>query len=253
MPDTPAGAAALAQAFDAVARVHRLMSAHDPESDLGRMGRARAGLVVPVHPWTWRVLAAARSVAKMSGGAFDPVAVASGGRATWCDLVPNSDRRSVRCRRRLRVDLGGIAKGFAVDQAVRTLRRAGLDTGLVNAGGDLRGFGAREWPVHVRDACHPGRLLPIGSFMNRAVATSAPYFSAHRVAGRDTSALMHPGTGSCATGEVSVTVLAPTAMIADALTKVVLFAEPARFEALLRRFRAHAIVQQPEWRASRAI
>ncbi len=239
------------RAFAVIARVHELMSAHDPDSDVGRIGTARAGAVVRVNPWTWRVLAATRRFAEISGGAFDPISVASEGRACWRDLVPQADRRSVRCRCRLRVDLGGIAKGFAVDQAVHVLRRAGLAWGLVNAGGDLRAFGSRTWPIHVRHAAAPGKFIHAGDIANAAVATSAPYFSQRREHRRTVSALLDPRDRHFVTGAASATVFAPTALAADALTKVVLLVAPASVEPILRRQRARAWLQtnqKPELR-----
>ena len=243
VPAGSRGVAALARAFAAVARVHALMSAHDPASDLGRIGAARARTIVRVDPWTWRVLAAARRFAAESGGAFDPVAAAGEGRADWRDLVPRPDRRSVLCRRRLRIDLGGIAKGFAVDQAVGVLRRAGLPWGLVNAGGDLRAFGPRAWPVHVRHAAAPGQFALAGEITNGAVATSAPYFSQRREHGRTVSALLDPRDRHFVTGAASATVFAPTALAADALTKVVLLVAPAVAERILRCHQARAWLQ----------
>ena len=171
------------------------------------------------------------------------MAVASGGRACWRDLIPLPDRRSVRCRRRLSVDLGGIAKGFAVDQAVGVLRRAGLPWGLVNAGGDLRAFGSRTWPLHVRHASAPGQLISLGEISRGAVATSAPYFSEHRERRRIVSALFDPRDRHFVTGAISATVFAPTALVADALTKIVLLAATESVSALLRRHRARAWLQ----------
>lgn len=239
-PATPSGEAAVCRAFAGIARVHGLMSAHDPASDLGRIASARAGAVVPIHPWTWRVLATAQRLARDSAGTFDPVAVGSAGRANWHHLRLLPNRRAVRCVRRLRVDLGGIAKGFAVDQAIRSLRRADLPWGLVNAGGDLRGFGARAWPLHVRHAAAPGELCPLPPLVNLAAATSAPYFSRYRAGAHDRSALLDPRTRHAITGHISATVFARTALLADALTKIVLLLPPAAATALLSRYRARA-------------
>jgi len=243
VPDVPASENALTRAFAIIARVQTLMSAHDPASDLGRIGAAKAHAVVPIDPWTWRVLAAAGRLAKDSDGAFDPVAVASNGRAAWHNLMLLPDRRSVRFDRQLHIDLGGIAKGFAVDQAVNVLRRAGVKWGLVNAGGDLRAFGSRVWPIHVRHPAAPGDLIPIEPLSNMAVATSAPYFSEYRAPDRAVSALLDPRNGHSITGAISATVFAPTALVADALTKIVLLVEPAATSILLHRYRARACLE----------
>src|SRR6187455_214957 len=105
-PSGETGAKAIEAAYAAVSRVQRVMSAHSGDSDLARIAGARAGERIPVDPWTYRVLAAAREIAGASAGAFDPVAIAGDGpcdgasaRATWRDLELLDDRRSVRCRR----------------------------------------------------------------------------------------------------------------------------------------------------------
>ncbi len=238
VPDRKCACAAIERAFAVIARVQALMSAHDESSDLGRLHRARIGVPVSVHPWTWRVLAKARAIGRRTGGAFDPVvagrlAVANGGLPPWRGSARGGDARfadlellgedRVRLRRRLRIDLGGIAKGFAVDRAVAVLRAARLEFGLVNAGGDLRAFGPRAWPVHVRHPGAPGCLVSLGSLRNGAVATSAPYFSEVRASGRRVvSALIDPTDGRCITGAISATVFARTCLAADALAKAVL-------------------------------
>jgi FAD:protein FMN transferase len=251
-PSGGTGARAIAAAFAAVERVQRSMSAHSGTSDLARIADARAGERVPVDRWTYRVLAAAREIAGASAGAFDPVAVAGGGArdgATWRDLELLDDRRSVRCRRALRVDLGGIAKGFAVDQAVRALRRSGSAWGLVNAGGDLRAFGSRRWPLQVRRAGASGELIPLGEISDIAVATSARS-SEFSVPGPRTSGLPvdpRAPSGRAAGLEpgatLGVTVFARTALVADALTKGILFADATAGRRLLQRFRARAVTQ----------
>jgi thiamine biosynthesis lipoprotein len=95
--------------------------------------------------------------------------------ATWTDLEILAGNRV--CWRKVgRIDLGGIAKGYAVDMAVEVLKAYGVTTGMVNAGGDLRVFGKPQ-PVHVRLPDSPGALAPLGSFADCALATTAAYFS----------------------------------------------------------------------------
>lgn len=245
--------AAIEHAFSAIAKVQTLMSAHDPGSDLGRLHDAVIGTPTRVHSWTWRVLAAAKKVNGATAGAFDPIAAGRlalasrrlprwPGRspargAVWNDVELLS-RQRVRLRQAIRFDLGGVAKGFAVDRAVQALRAAGMPWGLVNAGGDLRAFGQRAWPVHVRHPSAPGELVPVGWLQHGAVATSAPYFTHEISAGRP-SAHFDPFSGRTITGATSVTVFARTCVMADALTKAVLLEaeNPA-----LSRFRARALV-----------
>src|SRR6185437_4129923 len=131
---------AIAAGFAAVARVHALMSFHEGGSDLSRLNRAPAGCDVAVDPWTWHVLAAAHELHQVSGGVFD-VAIApalqaagllpaidgccgeetvSAGRDA-AFVLPAPGRVRIM-RRGAALDLGGIAKGFAVDRAVDAMK-----------------------------------------------------------------------------------------------------------------------------------
>jgi thiamine biosynthesis lipoprotein len=127
----------------------------------------------------------------------------------------------VRLPAPLTLDLGGIAKGYAVDRAVAVLRRAGVRRGVVNAGGDLRVFGDVAVPVQVRHPAKPGVFFALGGLCDGALATSALTYSARRWRGRDVGALVDPRTGMACGHGVSITVWARSAWLADGLTKVV--------------------------------
>ncbi|MGH7937376.1 MAG: FAD:protein FMN transferase, partial [Bryobacteraceae bacterium] len=131
--------------FAAVSQVHRLMSRHDPMSDLSQLNRGAARRWVKVHRWTAQVLRAAARFSEESKGAFD-ITLGAGG--SWRDVMVGRDN-CIKFRRRLTLDLGGIAKGFAVDRAVAVMRSAGVVSGMVNAGGDLRVFGREPQPVQI--------------------------------------------------------------------------------------------------------
>jgi thiamine biosynthesis lipoprotein len=247
---------ALKRAFAIIALVEMRMSAHQSSSDLGRIAALRKNGSVSVHPWTWFVLKRALRFHALTGGTFDPAvaarkAVEGGMLPAWGDpsrgveaefsslkLLPGN---RVKVSRSLRLDLGGIAKGFAVDQAVRSLKRAGLAWGLVNAGGDLRAFGGRSWPIHVRCPDAPGELAYMGDLHEGAMATSAPYFSQGRApqTGRRTSALVDPRSGNGIIEAESATVFARTCLVADALTKAVLCQAAG---SALRAYQARAFI-----------
>jgi thiamine biosynthesis lipoprotein len=252
--------AAADAAFAAIAEVQRLMSFHDEASDLRRLARAHAGDRVRVHARTATVLRRALRWARASGGAFDPGcaprAVAAGWLPAPADGVPpgrlNFEQalslrgREVRLRAPLWLDFGGIAKGYAVDRAVAAMRRAGLEAGAVNAGGDLRVFGAQEETVLVRSPFDASQLWPVAGLRDAACATSASGAVAARAGGE-------PAVAADKTGAAprSVTVFAPTACAADALTKIV-WLRGRDALGLLRRARAHAFVvcaDGSSWRA----
>jgi thiamine biosynthesis lipoprotein len=235
-------AAAMASAFDAIAEVHALMSFHDPASDVSRLNRAPPGDEVLVDPRTAHVLAAALSLARESGGLFNPLCAprlvewrylpapaplsASGLAGAMPDWAARPETLALHgCRVIKRqpawIDLGGIAKGYAVDAAVAALRAGGVRSACVNAGGDLRAFGEAAWPVLLRDPRHPGRAICATALRDGALATSAITFSRQTGQGRECSALVHGRDGTPLLGEASVSVSAPNCMMADALTKVV--------------------------------
>jgi thiamine biosynthesis lipoprotein len=213
-------------AFDAIELVHALMSAHSEDGDIARIHDEAHRRPVRVHPWTFRVLRQARALSRASGGAFDVTLGRDG--ATWKDIALHSGRR-VRLRRRACLDLGGIAKGFAVDCAISALRRAGAASGCVNAGGDLRLFGDAPQTVRVRLPGSPRNCVPLVTARNMAFATSAGYFNDEVLDARTQEPLC---SGS------SVTVGARSCMVADALTKAIAALGP--LPALLGRFGARA-------------
>jgi thiamine biosynthesis lipoprotein ApbE len=141
----------------------------------------------------------------------------------------------------LRLDLGGIAKGFAVDEAVNILRRGGIKCGLVNAGGDLRAFGPRPFAVGIRDPRRPGTMFASLVLKNCALATSAHYFAARLRPGARLGPFVDPRSGEFRSELASVTVVAKSALTADALTKVVML-DPDNSLAILQRFAAESLV-----------
>lgn len=202
------GLGAVEAAFTAVAQVQQALSRFDPQSDLGRWEGLATGAGLKVRPATQRVLAAARALQRASAGVFD-ISLGSGPRGWRCESgVLHRHAAGVV------LDAGGIAKGLAVDCAVRALRAAGCVAGWVNAGGDLRAFGSMDLPVWLRDDAGGGtrRWATLGD-----AALASSYFgpgSRSRLAGAESDRV-----GVLA--DVRVSVLAPRCLWADALTKVV--------------------------------
>ena len=143
--------------------------------------------------------------------------------------------------RGVRIDLGGIAKGFAVDRAVDTLRARGVRCGLVNAGGDLAAFGPQPQTVHVRDPRDPRRLMCAITLREEALATSGASFDPLRSNEPAGTAIIDPQAGAPVHAVRGATVRARTCMLADALTKTVMVA-PASAPPLLSSFRASALI-----------
>jgi len=232
----PSALAAIEAAFAEVADVHRLMSFHEAGSELSRLNREAAHTAVEVDARTFEVLQTALSIAAASDGRFDPCvaarlvewnflpaprhAGAPDPAADWRDIELTAPSR-VRFLRPLWIDLGGIAKGYAVDRALAILRAAGARSGSVNAGGDLRRFGPHRENVQLRLA--GGRAgEPVVELGDAAMASSAGRVASRRVDGRWRGVHLDGRRRRSVAARRSVSVVASSCMVADALTKVVL-------------------------------
>ena len=249
--------------FDAIARVNRLMSFHDPLSDVSRMNRDAFPKGVIVHPWTWQVMEASKQFAEESHGTFDitvaPLLTKWNYLPRRCyQFSPTATSRDIFLRpkyevffrRQLVVDLGGIAKGFAVDRAIEALKDTGVVAGIVNAGGDLRAFGQASQLIYVRHPAQPTRVAGVVRLRERALATSGIYFARRKHRGQHVSPLLDGQTGRSARELISVSVAAAECMVADALTKIA-FAMREEAADLLMQYRADALLLErngaPSW------
>jgi FAD:protein FMN transferase len=224
---------ALDRACESFQTVEQVMHPTAPGSDLVRIAEAPGGSLLAVHPWTFAVLSLSLRVWRASGGHFDPCIPASPSSIGDLQLVEPASVR-VPLRPAL-LDLGGIAKGFAIDRAVDALIENGCTAGLVNAGGDMRAFGSQAYEIELRLAESSRRLQLTAS----ALAVSAPK-TARSPSG-------HRGFYSRVSGtELSghaVGVLAPGAAIADALTKCALTCTADVLRSLLDEFGASLLTR----------
>jgi thiamine biosynthesis lipoprotein len=147
------------------------------------------------------------------------------------------------------VDLGGIAKGFAVDRAVDALKENGIEGGIVNAGGDLRTFGLASQLIHLRHPTDPTRVAGAVRLRERAMATSGIYFARRKYRGKYVGPLLDGRTGQSARELISVSVGAAECMVADALTKIV-FALREKAAGLLTQYLADALLLERDGASS---
>jgi thiamine biosynthesis lipoprotein len=262
--------AAFDAAFKQIARVHQLMSFHAPDSDLTIYNQSNSGAVITVAEETYDVLQAAQRLRILSGGLFDvtvaqelmawdllpmqfntiPELASAGCGAEVADNADNADNAEAyilledfqvkKCTTAV-LDLGGIAKGYAVDLAIQALQKNGVQQACVNAGGDLRVIGERPLQVGIRDPHQPQQIRHSVSLMNQAMASSSDYFSRQAHQGEMVSALVHGKTRQALQDIGSITVCAAECIWADALTKVVAVSGDARHPCL-QIFSAQAIV-----------
>lgn len=241
--DEPAYRRAADAAFGCVARYHAAMSFHEAGSDVRAIAAARRGATLDLAPETRHVIAAALALSAQSDGIFDvgvgaelvargrlpmPPVSCPGTAALAAEALRLEDDGRLTVLRPIWIDLGGIAKGAAVDAAVAAMGDAGLSIVRVNAGGDLALRGGEPQRIAVRGP--DGVLVDAGALADGAIATSGPYAGS---SDQDASALVVRGRRARWVDR-AVSVVAPSCLIADALTKVVAILGPDA-APLLRR------------------
>ena len=222
-------------AFAAVAAVEARMHPARPGSDLQRINEAVPGARIRIAVATDRLLRLARRLSELTLGIFDPCLPARPGRLRDLQLAaPDQNGPWVVCRTPVALDFGGFAKGHAIDCAVEALIAAGCGAGLVNAGGDVRVFGARTERMLLRRPDGECRALTLTDTALAVSATHArarpPGHAGYYIRGRPTALQRR-----------FAAVLAPTAVSADALTKCLLLCPPQLARRALREFGARTV------------
>ena len=243
--DRRAGELAAAAVMDEMHRIDRAMSPHKPGSELCRINREAARQAVPLSEEMFNLLARALDFSRLTEGAFDISYAAVGqlydyreqvrpseqalqaARACvgWQHLQLDAQARTLRfARDGVRIDLGGFAKGHAVDRAVTLLARRGVRHAYVSAGGDSRVLGdrrGRPWSVAIRDPRRAGELVAVLPLEDVSVSTSGDYERYFEVGGERLHHLIDPATGRSPNGVRSVTILASDGLSSEALSKAV--------------------------------
>lgn len=235
------------EALDAVMReMHRIdeaMSPFKPDSELSRINRdAARGRVILSEEMT-RLIARAIEFSWRSQGAFDITYAAIGhlydyrsgvrpsdaqieqARAAvgWQHLDLDTSRRTLHFTRDgMRIDLGGFAKGHAVDNAAALLAERDIRHAMVSAGGDSRVIGdrrGRPWSVAIRDPRRAGAVVAVLPLENIAISTSGDYERYFECDGERFHHVLDPRTGRSPANIHSVTILAPDGLTSEALSK----------------------------------
>jgi thiamine biosynthesis lipoprotein len=246
-PDKPTAERACAAAFERFAELDTMMSDYRPDSELMRLCAKSGGPPIAVSRDLFTVLERAQEVAKRSDGAFDvtcgplvalwrqarkthvlpaPEALALAlTRVGWRKMTLDARRRTVRLSvPGMKLDLGGIGKGYADDCAQEALRKHGITRALVEAGGDIVVSepppGETGWKIQVANADRAPKA-PVLLFSNRAISTSGDTEQFVEIGGKRYSHIVDPRTGQALTDRIQVTITAPNGLTSDSLSKVV--------------------------------
>jgi thiamine biosynthesis lipoprotein len=248
------------RAFGWFRRIEESCSRFDPESEAMRL-TTQIGVSVPVSPILYEAVAFALVVAEESGGAFDPTVgytmemrgfnreystgqivrtnIEPSGGVSYRDVHVDPERKTITLLRPLILDLGAVAKGLAIDMAARELRA--FDSFAIDAGGDLYLGGCNPdgepWSIGIRHPRHDNALIDSVRVSNQAVCTSGDYERRDHI--------LDPRTGVSAHAVASVTVVAPTAMLADALATAAFVLGPEAGIRLLERMEVDGLIISP--------
>jgi FAD:protein FMN transferase len=254
--------AAIDEAFGAITEVDRLMSNYREDSELSRINRLAAHEPVRVSDPMLSILEAAQEMSAKSQGGFDATVgplvrlwgfhdkkphvpttaelAAVRPLVDYHNLLVDRHAHSVRfARPGVEIDLGGIAKGFAVEVAANVLRGRALG-GFIDAGGNqyLVGHppGKRMWTAGIKDPDRPDRLLGVVDCSDTSVSTSADYSTFVEIKGRKFGHILDPHTLHPSDAALSVTVLSRDGTMADAMSKAAFILGPSAGLALADSF-----------------
>ena len=246
------GEAALDAVMEEMHRIDHAMSPFKPESELSRLNREAAKAPVAVSREMFELVAQSVKFSKLSEGAFDITFASVGFMFDYRNrtkptaekiaaALPGIDYRHIRldrsqrtiefARSGVRIDLGGIAKGHAVDNCVALLKARGVKQALVVAGGDSRVLGdrrGRPWMIGVRDPRRKDSMVAMIPLVDAAISTSGDYERYFEADGVRYHHILDPRTGMSATGVRSVTIVGPDTTTTEGISKSVFIMGPER-------------------------
>jgi thiamine biosynthesis lipoprotein len=257
--DRAAGEAAIERVFAEMRRIDALMSTYRPESELSRLNANAAAAPVRISPELFDLIERSLEYSRLTDGAFDVTYASVGylydyraGRhpdsKAIATALPGVNYRNLKLAREshsvrfekagMRVDLGGIAKGYAVDRGIEILRAAGFERAMVNAGGDTRIIGDRfgkPWVTGIRHPDDEQRVALRIPLTDAALSTSGDYERFFEEGGVRYHHILDPKTGDSARKLRSVTIIGPDATRTDALSTSVFVLGPEAGLALINR------------------
>jgi FAD:protein FMN transferase len=261
--DDPAqGNAAIEAVMDEMRRIDALMSHYKPDSELSLINQRAAQEPVQVDPELFDLIRLSTHFSQLTDGAFD-ITYASVGylynyplhvhpteeqikaalpAVNWRYLVFDAEHHTIRFGRPgMRIDLGGIAKGYAVDRGIALLKAHGIIHAIVTAGGDSRLLGdhrGRPWLVsiaHPDEPHNPDKVVTRIPLIDCAVSTSGDYERYFDEDGVRYHHIIDPHTGHSATRVRSATIIGPTATQTDGLSKTAFVLGPEKALEIIER------------------
>jgi len=238
--------------FKEMQRIDELMSPYKEDSELARINREAAKHPVKISPELYNLIERAQYYSKLSHGAFDITFASVGYLYDYREHIHPSDEvikehlsainyRHIQLNPKdlsirfdkpgVRIDLGGIAKGYAVDNGIRILQECGVQNGLVSAGGDSRIIGdkgGRPWMMGIQHPRQKPGVAVVLPLSNTAISTSGDYERFFIENGQRYHHIISPSTGKAVSDTISASVIGPDATSTDALSTTLFVLGAAR-------------------------
>jgi len=264
---------AFEEVWSRLEEISRRMNAYDEKSDVARINHS-SGEPVETPNDIFQLIKKSQDYSHLTDGAFDITVgplIELWRESTEKNIFPSSEeiaevRKKIgfekiqllsenfiqKTHPSTRIDLGGIAKGYGVDEAARILRKHGIRHFYINAGGDIyvggRNCEKKSWRIGVRDPQKKADLIGIVNVSDQAVTTSGDYEQFFEIKGKRWSHIIDPRSGSPQKGIISATVIAPTATAADALSTALCVLDPQKgirlIDGLGESYAAYLVVSQ---------
>jgi FAD:protein FMN transferase len=232
-------------AISEIQRIEKLLTTYSEESETALINRNAGIEPVIVSEETFQIIKRSTRISQITQGAFD-ITYGSVDKRSWNfdtnlsklpdkttakkmaflinykNIIMDEERLSVMLKEKgMRIGFGGIGKGYAADMAKEVMRRKGVDSGIVNASGDMTTWGVQlngqPWTIGIADPNAKGQIFSYINITDMAVATSGNYEKYVMINGQKYSHTINPKTGLPIRGIKSVTIISPHAEIADAM------------------------------------
>ncbi len=238
-------------AFNEIKRIEKLMDVHNPESEISRVNRLASKEVVQIGEEIFEILKESVEYSVLTSGAFDvsirPLSALWGERGrlkeapalkeienkrslvNYKDIILDERKGTVRFGKEgMAIDLGGVAKGYALDRVIKALKKKGVKEALVNVGGDVRVMGEKVWKIGLQHPRKENEVLAVIRLKDQAIATSGDYQRYFIKEGKRYHHIINPETGYPAVECISVTIIGPSAIQTDILATGVFSLGPER-------------------------
>jgi FAD:protein FMN transferase len=223
---------AIKKAFEAIEYAEKAFNRFDGESEISRINRSAWERNVNVSRDMVSIIEDSIGYSGVSGGSFD-VTAAPGKKGQYDKIILDKTRSTLRfLSPDLKIDLGGIAKGYAIDMAKDILTANGIENALINIGGNLyalgSGPGKKGWIVGIKHPNSKDNVPKKLNLKNKGIATSGDYERGRHI--------INPATGGPAEGVISATVIADSAEEADALSTAIFAMGPEKAGEFLKTY-----------------